>query len=550
MKKIVSVLLSLIMIFAMSAGASAIGNDLGLGTKALNKLLDSFRTALKNGDSSVSLKEYGLPDDSLTYMELYELLSYNTNDIGSFKLGKYNESYVTLDIYTDSGYLSSVSIKFDDQYVDSSGELNAEQLDADKKLVYDRYRAALSVAKRGMTDVEKALALYDYLLTITDYPQSQGLHGNEVYPDDSYKAYGLLRDGYSTCLAYAKLYAILLNESGVPAITVGSDTINHEWVMVCIDGEWYHCDPTWDDFSTDYGLTTFYDPNDDSYDIGAMTHEYFLKSDEEFIELEHPDWYVSYTVNPDRMTEAPVSGPSGKFDDMFFSDKNENFYCYTAMSCINGNWYFCDCKSNCIIRTRIDGEPEYIDIPNSDMEYLHYAFPYGNDLYVATDYSIYRMDTVSDKFDRIFAITPPADEDEEKYTVYSEMSVLYDEMKLTTAQFSYNDDEDSEEWFNDVQITSETFPMNELQTKAPVTPTEEKTISARRDSGDDNDDAGSNRLAAAEDIADHSPALPDAGDLLREEIRKTSTLYMTIGVVVLAVIVAAVIAAIIIHKKR
>ena len=548
MKKIISVLLSFVMMIAMSVSITALSSDdISLATSQLNKLLNSFRSAIKSGDSYLSFKEYYLTEGTgkKTYYALYELLAYNTNDIGSFKFGRYNESYITLDLVTDAGYITGVNIYYDKKYVDENGKCNTELLNEDKKLVSERYRQALSVVKKGMTDTEKALALYDYLLTITNYPESIGAHGTDIYPDDSYKAYGLLRDGFSTCLAYAKLYAILLNESGIPAVTVGSDTINHEWVMVCIDGEWYHCDPTWDDFLSDYGLTLFYDPNDDPYDYGAVSHQYFLKSDEEFLELEHPDWEISFTLNPDGMLTTPESGPSGRFDDKFFSYNNAEFLCDTAMCYINGYWYFCDNNTNSVVRTKIDGEPEFLPLPDGDHEYIRYSFPYGNDLYVSSDYSVYRMDTVSDKFEKIFALTPPESENEE-YTVYSEMSILYDELKLTTASFTYADDED-EELFRDIRISSETYPMSEVQNMETVVNTSDEVLSAERSFSGDSDisDPEIRKI-----VSDSVPQPVRPVDTNAAQIRSSATVYIIIGAVVLCIAAAVVIAALIINKQR
>ena len=552
MKKIISVLLSFMILAAMSASAAALSSeDIDLATKELNRLLNSFRTAIKNGDNYLSFREYNIygPEKSDTYYSLYELLSYNTDDIGSFKFGKYNESYITIDLVVESDYITGVNISYDEYYVDENGGCDKERLEADKKIVSERYRRALSVVKKGMTDTEKALALYDYLLTITDYPKSIGIHGADAYPDDSYKAYGLLRDGYSTCMSYAKLYAMLLNESGIPAVTVGSDNMLHEWVMVCIDGEWYHCDPTWDDFLTDYGFTAYFDPNDDSYDPGAVSHQYFLRSDEEFIELEHPDWEVSFNLNPDHMLKAPESGPSGKFNDKFFAYDNETFSSFSAMSCINGNWYFCDDLSNSVVRTTIDGEPEYIPLPE-DYEYVRYSFPYGNDLYVSTDYSVYRMDTVSDKFEKIFTIDPELIFDEDKYTVYTEMNMRYDELTLTTASFAYNSDDDADELFTDVQISTAAYPMSEVQNMKNITSVSDDVFSASRETSGSSKTSGTDFSAVKDIVSDAVPEPVSTVDTEAAQIRSSSLIYIIIAAVVLCIAAGAVIAALIFNKRR
>ncbi len=546
MKKLTAILISLIMMIALSASVTALSRDLPISTKTLNAILDDYRKALKNGETYLSLSDYKLVNDDAhtLYNGLREYFTYNANDIGSFKFGRYNESYISFDIETSGGYITGVWFTYDEKYVDDDGKCDTKALEADKKLVSERYRKALSVAGRGMTDLEKALALYDYLLTITDYPESVGAHGTDSYPNASYKAYGLLRDGFSTCMAYAKLYAILLNESGIPAVTVGSDNIKHEWLMVCIDGDWYHCDPTWDDFTTEYGCTTYFSPNDDRYDHGAVSHEYFLKSDEEFIELEHPDWEVSFTVNPDFMFETPVSGKSGKFDDKFFSYNNEKFLCYSVMSCINGNWYFADIESGSIVRTTMDGEPEYIELPDDEMPL--YSFAYGNDLYVSTDHFVYRMSTVNDSFEKIFEL--PSDNEKEKeenrYKYFSEMSILYDEMTLITAEFSRDIDQDSDGIFKDTKFSTSTYPMSEVQNMEAVTP-EEKTVTAQR--SDDSFSSTGRRKDPAEPIT--LPAQPE--DNSRAEfIRSSSYVFVLIGAGVLLIVAGGVAAALFIFRKK
>ncbi len=539
-------LLSFVFLFILSADISAVGRDLPISTDVLNAVLDDYRAALKNGDSYLSLAKYDLYNDQndVLYNGLNQYFALNVNDIGSFSLGRYSESYISFDIELSGSCISGVKFGYDEKYIDDSGNCDIQALEKDKKLVSERFGKALSAAKRNMSDLEKALALYDYLLTITDYPQSVGAHGTEAYPSVSYKAYGLLRDGYSTCMAYAKLYAILLNESGVPAVTVGSDTINHEWLMVCIDGEWYHCDPTWDDYTSEYGFTALFEPNDDNYDIGAVSHEYFLKSDDEFIDLEHPDWEVSFTVNPDFMTDTPVSGPSGKFDDKFFSYNNDNYLCFSPMNYINGSWYFADLESCSVVRTTMDGEPEYLYLPDNDSPL--YSFGYENDLYVSTEHSIYRMDTVSGKFEKIFEtpISPEKETEDNKFIHFTEMCIIYDEMKLTTAEFSRGGDDESDDFYRDAVFDTQTYPMSVVRTMPAVTDSE-KPLPVQRSSEPEI------KSVSTEPAEDKTTYVTQSDNKLRaEEIRSASYTFIIIGAVILIITAGGVTAALIIHKKR
>lgn len=95
-----------------------------------------------------------------------------------------------------------------------------------------------------MTNYEKAVACYDYLIknTVYDY----GGWANPV------KA--VLEDGYGTCTEYSYVYAAMLNYIGFDAKTVDGKTAMaaggygyHMWVEVTINGQIYVMDPQVDD---------------------------------------------------------------------------------------------------------------------------------------------------------------------------------------------------------------------------------------------------------------------------------------------------------------
>lgn len=95
-----------------------------------------------------------------------------------------------------------------------------------------------------MTNYEKAVACYDYIIknTVYDY----GGWENPV------KA--VLEDGYGTCTEYSYVYAAMLNYIGFDAKTVDGKTAMvaggygyHMWVEVTINGQVYVMDPQVDD---------------------------------------------------------------------------------------------------------------------------------------------------------------------------------------------------------------------------------------------------------------------------------------------------------------
>lgn len=95
-----------------------------------------------------------------------------------------------------------------------------------------------------MTNYEKAVACYDYIIKNTDY--DYGGWANPV------KA--VLEDGYGTCTEYSYVYAAMLNYIGFDAKTVDGKTAMaaggygyHMWVEVTINGQVYVMDPQVDD---------------------------------------------------------------------------------------------------------------------------------------------------------------------------------------------------------------------------------------------------------------------------------------------------------------
>ena len=75
-----------------------------------------------------------------------------------------------------------------------------------------------------------------------------------VYPaDEIYKA---LRDKKSLCYGFAYVMRFALLQRGIDCFCVyGLCTTRgdgHEWIIFRYDGEWFHCDPTWDRVSDEY----------------------------------------------------------------------------------------------------------------------------------------------------------------------------------------------------------------------------------------------------------------------------------------------------------
>ena len=162
----------------------------------------------------------------------------------------------------------------------------------DAFLVWDECRARIreiaSETKKYLSHYKKAEFLHDYICINFEY--------DETLENDS--IYSFLKSGKGTCQAYTQLYMAVLRECGIASHFVASDTIEHMWNYVQIDGEWYHADLTWDDSAT---------PN------GSVSRRHFLCSDKTATSRGHRDWYsvVDVVCNSERFADGSYQEQGG-----------------------------------------------------------------------------------------------------------------------------------------------------------------------------------------------------------------------------------------------
>lgn len=114
-----------------------------------------------------------------------------------------------------------------------------------------KYQKAINKAvkdsvKAGMTDLEKAKALAEWLCRNVEYDDS----GKKNSEEEAFV------DGITACQGYAEAYNVLMNKAGIYCCVVhgkaypkkkSMKSISHAWNIVYIDGAWYHVDVTWMD---------------------------------------------------------------------------------------------------------------------------------------------------------------------------------------------------------------------------------------------------------------------------------------------------------------
>ena len=282
-------------------------------------------------EDTAELGEFRLTEEDL------EALFYRLHDSGQ------------LPWYTDYGYHYSTH-----HTTKLIAEIGPDYLDKEtyNRTLYEQRIAEVLAACvfEGMTDLQIALSLHDYLIT------------NCVYDDTFEKntGYDLLINGTTVCAGYTELYRDLLNRSGVPCVSVISEPMEHTWNLVQIGGKWYHADLTWDD------------PSPDSY--GYVNHDYFLVSDETVRGGEEPhyDWVTDITCDSEDFADAFFRGVESA---IIYEDSNT---CYLLRTADWNNTIYRRDESTGTETKLYTDKATYINVGQGRYTYQHEGLSYWN----------------------------------------------------------------------------------------------------------------------------------------------------------------------------
>lgn len=177
----------------------------------------------------------------------------------------------------------------------------------DEQAVEEEVQKALALIEDDMTDLEKALTIHDYLCIEVEYAYEDYING--TVGNDAHNLKGALVDKVAVCDGYSSAFQYLMNLMDIPCnmITGTANGGGHAWNQICLDGNWYLLDLTWDD------------PTWDNY--GNVLHSKFLKDADSF---EGYEWNTS------------------SYEECTDTAYNEAFWNNTMAQIIrhDGEWYF------------------------------------------------------------------------------------------------------------------------------------------------------------------------------------------------------------------
>ena len=177
-----------------------------------------------------------------------------------------------------------------------------------------------------ISDAEKVLLLHDRIAAYAEYDYANYLkyqnHEISDMPKEDYQAYGILGLGSGVCQSYAYAYSWCLDELGIENYYVTSDSLNHGWNTVYLDGKPYHVDITWDDPVWDIS--------------GRVEHDDCIVSTAELNETHNA-------------TDFDTSPCDSTFDDYYWTRSDTEF------QLINNKLYYIDNISKTLCRRNADG---------------------------------------------------------------------------------------------------------------------------------------------------------------------------------------------------
>lgn len=267
--------------------------------KDYTHLLDSDYRRDRKESKNVSVEEFLetrlLDGAERIYLESYYINARQMSEIWLDVLYSHPELFFVDSSYHYATWYNHIL------YLEPEYTFSQEKLLFAKKHYSDGLAAYLDPVDPAWSDLEKALYLHDQLALNCQYDTAE-FH---------YTAYDIFTSKQGVCQAYALAYQALLEESGIPCRYVASEEMNHAWTEVCLDGTWYHVDPTYDDPVFDRR--------------GHVQHTFFLKSDDAMQE--------THTG-----ADAPYSCDSTAYDNALWNDVTSAFIPVDGVFyCISGN---------------------------------------------------------------------------------------------------------------------------------------------------------------------------------------------------------------------
>lgn len=275
----------------------------------------SSKNSLFGSRSQITPSDYSVTDTMEQYdyshkntltekqVEVYNLLIYMLDhkqdsfdfeniDNDDFKKAYYAVLYDHAE-YIRTGYNYTYSVKTTGDYVQFHAEPSLlfddpDELDRAEQELESAVNSIVSTAKSQPDPYYMVKYVHDYIIDNTVYDvESLKLTQSSEGLMPASTAYGCLVQHKAVCSGYSAAFQLIMQRLGVECGRINGTKITesgaHQWNYICLDGEYYFMDLTWDD-----------PLNDDGND--SRIYDYFLISDAD----------LAYTHVSDRTHPQPV----------------------------------------------------------------------------------------------------------------------------------------------------------------------------------------------------------------------------------------------------
>lgn len=293
-----------------NAGSSDYEKDLEdiLSTDVLTSdFISNVKKAIANCQSEFEVTDYNIPATDTVFDALCNYLFYENPEI-------FNVSQIGCNYWVNSGNMAYLKFSYHD-FADTAEEYN--------RCKYEMVSVADAMLKgiqdnSNLTDEQKLLLLHDRLAVWNEYGYS-----NTATSIESHTAYGALVNRISVCQGYAMAYMYLLDRIGIENYYCSSNTLNHGWNIVYLNGNKYHIDVTWDDVGW----------SEDANGVsGAVLHKNFLRSSNGIYATNH------------KAEDYDTTPTDTKYDNYFWQNSETEF------QLIDNEIYYIDNKESALKR--------------------------------------------------------------------------------------------------------------------------------------------------------------------------------------------------------
>ena len=265
------------MLISMIMIAAAIHRSAYASSKNYDGLKKAVIEAYKQYETEVDVRKYNLYKNA----DNVGIKKVMTEVINQTPYLFYTGQSFSKIILVNTNQITKIELTYSKAYIKSNGVVDKQKIAKTRTKINNAVKKTMKCVRPGMTHLEKAMVLHDYIISNTEYNDSSS-RKNRI------SECGVFLEHKANCQGYSLAYGILMEKAGIPVDYVISDKMSHMWNLIKIGGKWYNVDVTWDDPI---------DSNSKKDQYGLVRHEYFMCSTKKFRSDDHYSFSAAAAID-------------------------------------------------------------------------------------------------------------------------------------------------------------------------------------------------------------------------------------------------------------